>query len=105
MSDVREVRHSDGHACPIALSPRQSQVIGLIAWGCTDAEIAQELGITLRTVRAHGDALKLKLGVRRRKGLVAAYRHLTGTDPATLEFPAAVAPDTAASPFGTARQA
>ena len=61
---------------PIRLSPRQSQVLALIADGLTDAEAAVQLGISPRTVRMHADVLRAKLGVARRRQLPMAYRRL-----------------------------
>lgn len=61
---------------PIRLTARQSQVLGLIAEGLTDAEAADHLGISPRTVRMHADVLRVKLGVARRRQLPTAYRRL-----------------------------
>jgi DNA-binding CsgD family transcriptional regulator len=65
----------------IRLSHRQGQVLSLLAEGQTDYEIGAQLGISPRTVRAHVDALKQKLGVARRRELPSAYHRLTGKDP------------------------
>lgn len=65
----------------VSLSPRQRQVLVRVAAGCTNAEIAGELTISPRTVRMHCDALKLKLGVPKRRLIPAAYRTITGQDP------------------------
>ena len=62
------------------LSPRQYEVLGLIADGFTEAEIALELGISPRTVRMHSDVLRVKLGVARRRELPRAYRRVQGDD-------------------------
>lgn len=53
------------------LSPRQQQVLELIAKGMTNAEVGSELGITERTVKAYAQELYDKLGVRNRAGAVA----------------------------------
>ena len=65
----------------VALSPRQQQVLMLVAAGLTGGEIAQELSISPRTARMHCDALKIKLGVPKRRLIPAAYRAITGEDP------------------------
>jgi DNA-binding CsgD family transcriptional regulator len=65
----------------VALSPRQQQVLMLVAAGLTGWEIANELSISPRTARMHCDALKMKLGVPKRRLIPAAYRALTGEDP------------------------
>lgn len=53
------------------LSPRQQQVLELIAQGMTNSEIGSELGITERTIKAYAQELYDKLGVRNRAGAVA----------------------------------
>jgi DNA-binding NarL/FixJ family response regulator len=60
---------------------RQRAVIVLIAEGCSNDEVSERLGISPRTVKAHCDVLRQKLGVRRRRQLPIAYRSLTGDDP------------------------
>jgi DNA-binding CsgD family transcriptional regulator len=65
----------------VVLSPRQHQILTLIAAGLTGGEIARELSISPRTVRMHSDALRNKLGVPKRRLIPAAYRTLTGKDP------------------------
>jgi predicted transcriptional regulator len=57
----------------------------LIAEGYSNAEIAEHLGISPRTVKAHSDALRTKLRVSRRRQIPAAFRELTGEDPHALE--------------------
>jgi len=65
----------------VTLTDRQRQVIQLIAQGCSNVEIAERLGISPRTVKAHSDALRTKLRVNRRRQIPAAFRELTGEDP------------------------
>ena len=65
----------------VALSPRQRQVLTLLAAGLTGGEIARELQISPRTVRMHCDVLRVKLDVSKRRLIPAAYRALTGEDP------------------------
>lgn len=64
-----------------SITDRQRDVIVLIAAGCSNEEVSERLGISPRTVKAHCDVLRQKLGVRRRRQLPIAYRSLTGEDP------------------------
>lgn len=48
------------------LSPRESAVFGLLAEGADNAQIARELGISLKTVQNHVSNILLKLGVANR---------------------------------------
>ena len=66
---------------PPAITERQRQVVELIAAGCSNEEVGQQLGISARTAKAHSDALRQKLGVSRRRQIPVAYRTLTGIDP------------------------
>ena len=68
-----------------SFTPRQRQVIQLIAEGCSNVEIAERLGISPRTAKAHSDALRTKLAVTRRRQIPAAFRQQTGEDPHKLE--------------------
>jgi DNA-binding CsgD family transcriptional regulator len=78
---------------PPALTERQLQVVGLIALGCSNEEVGRRLGISPRTAKAHCDALRLKLGVPRRRQIPAAFRTLTAQAPLPPELtPAAAAP-------------
>lgn len=60
---------------------RQRQVVRLIAAGCSNAEIGEQLGVSPRTAKAHCDVLRRKLGVPLRRHIPAAYRLMTGDDP------------------------
>jgi predicted ATPase/DNA-binding CsgD family transcriptional regulator len=51
------------------LSPRERELITLVAQGRTDHEIAGELFISIRTVRSHLDRIRDKSGCRRRADL------------------------------------
>ena len=58
------------------LSPRQEQIIGLIALGLSDKEISARLAISPHTVRTYLDRLYQHLGCRTRTHAVALW--LTG---------------------------
>jgi ATP/maltotriose-dependent transcriptional regulator MalT len=66
---------------PRSITPRQREVIQLIAAGMSNEELGHELGISARTAKAHCDVLRQKLGVSRRRQIPLAYRALTGEDP------------------------
>ena len=63
------------------ITSRQREVVKLIAAGCSNEEVAERLGISARTAKAHCDVLRQKLGVTRRRQIPVAYRTLTGEDP------------------------
>jgi ATP/maltotriose-dependent transcriptional regulator MalT len=65
----------------IRFTERQRQVVKLIAAGCSNVEIAERLGVSPRTAKAHSDVLRTKLGVSRRRQIPAAFREATGEDP------------------------
>ena len=51
------------------LSPRERELVTLVARGCTDAQIAAQLYISVRTVSSHLDRIRDKTGCRRRADL------------------------------------
>jgi predicted ATPase/DNA-binding CsgD family transcriptional regulator len=51
------------------LSTRERELVTLVARGCTDAQIAAELYISVSTVRSHLDRIRDKTGCRRRADL------------------------------------
>ena len=58
------------------LSPREREVLRLIAEGLAAKEIATQLSISTKTVEAHRTSLMRKLGVRKATELVRyAVRH------------------------------
>ena len=67
--DVRYPRRSPGR---LALSPRERQVLALVARGATNREAARELGIGEQTVKTLLSRTYHKLGVSRRSEAVAA---------------------------------
>jgi ATP/maltotriose-dependent transcriptional regulator MalT len=76
---------------PHTMTERQLQVVELIARGCSNDEIGLRLGISPRTVKAHCDVLRQKLGVPRRRQIPAAFRAQTGEDPLSRELAPALA--------------
>ena len=59
-----------------ALSPRERQVLGLIAAGATNDEIAARLRIRPKTVEGHCERLMAKLDIHTRAGLLAHGRRI-----------------------------
>jgi DNA-binding CsgD family transcriptional regulator len=51
------------------LSARERELVTLVAQGRTDAQIAEQLFISVRTVRTHLDRIRDKSGCRRRADL------------------------------------
>ena len=51
------------------LSRRERELVTLVAQGRTDAQIAEQLFISIRTVRSHLDRIRDKTGCRRRADL------------------------------------
>jgi ATP/maltotriose-dependent transcriptional regulator MalT len=79
-SDIRpespEHPFLDGSDNENSLSLRESQVLGLIAAGSSNQQIADKLFISLHTVKTHVRRIHAKLGVERRTHAVARARML-----------------------------
>lgn len=55
------------------MTPRQAEVLSLIAQGMSNKLIARALGISHETVRQHATRLYKQIGVRNRKQAAVAY--------------------------------
>jgi DNA-binding NarL/FixJ family response regulator len=62
--------YADGNQEPV-LTPREIEVLGLVADGLASKEIAVRLGLALNTVRNHVQRVNEKLGVRNKTAAVA----------------------------------
>jgi predicted ATPase/DNA-binding CsgD family transcriptional regulator len=62
-------------SAPGRLSPRERELVTLVAQGCTDTQIAGQLNISVRTVRSHLDRIRDKTGCRRRADLTRLALH------------------------------
>jgi two-component system response regulator NreC len=56
------------------LTPREHEVLGLLAIGYTNREVADELTISVRTVETHRASILAKLHLRTRADLVRYAR-------------------------------
>lgn len=63
------------------LTPQQFRVLAMVADGRLNKQIADELGIQERTVKAHMSEIFVKLGVRNRTQAGVAFRQLELVDP------------------------
>lgn len=67
---------SDKKGSLMKLSPKEHDVLTLIACGFTDKEVALKLNISIRTVQTHIASILLKLKARNRVNAVVVYMHL-----------------------------
>lgn len=52
------------------LSPREKEILSLIAAGCTSAQVAETLVVSINTVRTHRDNIMAKLGLHSKAALI-----------------------------------
>ena len=70
-----------------SLTPRQTEILGLIASGASTAEIATQLTVSTETVRNHVRSLMQKLQAHTRPEAIAAARRLGLLAPSGLKPP------------------
>ena len=74
---------ADEPELPDELTPREAEVLSLIAAGLTNAEIAERLVVSAATVKSHVNHIFAKAGVRdRAQAVVYAYGHGLAEPPA-----------------------
>jgi DNA-binding NarL/FixJ family response regulator len=68
------------------VSPREQQVLSLLVQGCSNKEIASQLGISHRTVKEHMRIMFLRAGIREgdKRVRLARYAHEDGDAVTTL---------------------
>ena len=67
---LRESAPGAGESGEIRLSPREREVLGLLARGHTNAEIAEKITVSVKTVETYRARLSQKLGLHTRAELV-----------------------------------
>lgn len=67
---LRESGPGAGEGGEIRLSPREREVLGLLARGHTNAEIAEKIAVSVKTVETYRARLSQKLGLHTRAELV-----------------------------------
>jgi HD-GYP domain-containing protein (c-di-GMP phosphodiesterase class II)/DNA-binding CsgD family transcriptional regulator len=77
-----DVGPDDGGGGPAGLTPRQVQVLRLVASGLSNPEIADRLGISRRTAEHHVQAVYERAGVSTRAGAALFAMHHGLLDPA-----------------------
>lgn len=56
-----------------SFTPRQAEIVDLVASGMADKEIARQLGISVSTIRTHLQRLYREIGARNRAHAVAEW--------------------------------
>ena len=64
---------STSPAKSLRVTPRQAEILALVASGLSDKEIASRLGLSPRTIQSHLDRLYLQHGFHKRTAAVAAW--------------------------------
>lgn len=78
--------HLHGERAGTQATPREIEIVRLLAEGKTNKEIAALLGITVRTVETHRAKIMLKLGLHSLTELIHyAIRHQLGSAPSASE--------------------
>ena len=75
-TEVMEAVEPEDHIERPVLSPRQSEVLGYLKMGLTNPQIAEKLGVTERTVKAHCQEVYDRLNVPNRTAAVDAAHRL-----------------------------
>jgi DNA-binding NarL/FixJ family response regulator len=63
----------------VHFSPRQAEIVSMIAGGLEDKEIARELGVSVTTVRTHLQRLYRQIGVHNRSRATVKWLESTSS--------------------------
>src|SRR4029077_11637505 len=88
-----------GHTTLEPLTPRQQEVIALLAGGLSNREIAERLFISERTAEGHVEQIRLKLELRSRTQ-IANWAHANGVGPDGAAAPDALRHEQQLAPIG-----
>jgi len=64
------VPYSDTDDSMVVISPREQEILNLVALGKTSQQISDQLSISIRTVQGHRSNIMQKLGIKSASGLV-----------------------------------
>ncbi len=67
---LRRSRNGEDQATYDGLSPREREILGLIAQGLTSGEIAEKLFLSPHTIQSHRDHIMAKLGLHSKAALI-----------------------------------
>ncbi|TLP73447.1 helix-turn-helix transcriptional regulator [Pseudomonas nitroreducens] len=70
------LRPKDQQSAAVLLSPRELSVLKMIALGLSNQDIAEQLFISLHTVKSHAQKINVKLGVARRTQAIVRAKEL-----------------------------
>ena len=70
------LRADDQQPAAVLLSPRELSVLKMIAQGLSNQDIAEQLFISLHTVKSHAQKINVKLGVARRTQAIVRAKEL-----------------------------
>ncbi|MFD0905211.1 helix-turn-helix transcriptional regulator, partial [Actinomadura sediminis] len=70
----RGARAKAAAEAPFGLSPRELEIAGLVAEGCSNQQIAERLYLSVRTVETHLTRVFAKIGVSSRVGVATAMQ-------------------------------
>lgn len=80
VAETRRRQQGDPHSFAKVLSSREQEILALVAAGLRSREIAERLGLSVRTVEGHRAAIMQKLGVKNLAGLLR-FAQTLGVNP------------------------